>query len=122
MCGGGDLFPSWFSMREHCPSCRLKLDRGEHDFWTGAWMLNIVGVETVFVLMMTGVVALLWPEVPWGAVTWIGVIGMVALPLILFPVSRTLWLAFDLAFQPVREGDFGERPLEREPDAARRER
>ena len=106
MCGDGDLFASWFAMRERCPSCGLRLDRGEHDSWSGAWMLNLVGVETVFVLLMGVVVLALWPDVPWRAITWLGVIGMLALPLLLYPISRTLWLAIDLSFQPARESDF----------------
>jgi uncharacterized protein (DUF983 family) len=106
MCGGRGLFASWFAMRERCPSCGLRLDRGEHDFWIGAWMLNLVGVETAFVLTMAGVVIGLWPDVPWRAITWTGAVGMLALPLLLFPVSRTLWLAIDLAFQPARETDY----------------
>ncbi len=69
-------------------------------------MLNLVGVETVFVLIMAALAIALWPDVPWRAITWIGVIGMLALPLLLYPISRTLWLAIDLTFQPPRESDF----------------
>ena len=106
MCGSGGLFRSWFEMRERCPSCRLRLDRGEHDFWAGGWMLNIVGVETVFVLLIALGVIAAWPDVSWTLVTWLGVIGMIALPVLLFPTSRTLWLAIDLVFQPARESDY----------------
>ena len=106
MCGGGDLFPACFTMRDRCPSCGLRLDRGEHDFWAGAWMLNIVGVETAFVILLAAGVFAVWPDVPWHAVTWVGVAGMIALPLLLFPTSRTLWLAVDLSFQPARESDY----------------
>ena len=106
MCGAGDLFPSWFTMRARCPACGLKLDRGEHDFWAGAWMLNLVGAETLFALLLVAGVLAVWPDVPWRALTWIGVTGMLALPLLLYPVSRTLWLAIDLSFQPARESDY----------------
>ncbi|HUF11775.1 MAG TPA: DUF983 domain-containing protein [Longimicrobiales bacterium] len=107
-CGGGNLFPSWFTIRDRCPTCGLRLDRGETDFWIGAWMLNLVGVETAFTaLLVTGIV-ILWPDVPWRAVTWTGVIGMIALPLLLFPISRTLWLAIDMTLHPKGETDFEE--------------
>ena len=106
MCGAGGLFTSWFTARERCPKCGLRLDRGEHDFWAGAWMLNLVGAETVFALLLVAGVIAVWPDVPWRAVTWIGVTGMLALPLLLYPVSRTLWLAIDLSFQPAREADY----------------
>ena len=93
-------------MRARCPNCGLRLDRGESDFWIGAWMLNLVGAETVFALLLAAGVVLLWPDVPWTAVTWIGALGMLLIPLALFPVSRTLWLAIDMVFQPHRSGDF----------------
>ena len=73
-------------------------------------MLNLVGVETVFALLLGLVVVLLWPDVPWDAVTWTGVAGMLLLPPLLFPVSRTLWLAIDLVFQPERPSDFDGEP------------
>ncbi len=34
-----------------------------------------------------------------------GMVLAVALPVLLFPFSRTLWLAWDLAFRPREEGD-----------------
>ncbi|HEX6589771.1 MAG TPA: DUF983 domain-containing protein [Longimicrobiales bacterium] len=105
-CGERNVFESWFEARECCPRCGMRLDRGEHDFWIGAWMLNLVGVETVFALLLVALVVALWPDVPWTAITWTGVLGMVLLPLLLFPVSRTLWLAIDMAVQPERPGDF----------------
>ena len=105
-CGERDVFESWLRSRKRCPRCGMHLDRGEHDFWIGAWMLNLVGVETVFALLLVVGVVALWPDVPWQAVTWIGVVGMVLLPVLLFPVSRTLWLAIDMTVQPERPGDF----------------
>lgn len=106
MCGAHDLFPSWFAMRDRCPGCGLRTDRGEHDFWAGAWMLNLVGAETLFALLLAAGVIVVWPDVPWRVVTWIGVSGMLVLPLLLYPVSRTLWLAIDLSVQPARESDY----------------
>ena len=105
-CGARDLFQSWFAMRPRCPACGLRLDRGETDFWIGAWMLNVVGVLVAFTALLALGVTLLWPDVPWDAVLWIAVAGMIALPLLLFPVSRTLWLAIDLVLQPQRPSDF----------------
>ena len=107
-CGERDVFLSWFHLRECCPRCGLRLDRGQADFWIGAWMLNLVGVEVVFTALLVLGIVMLWPDVPWRLVTWTGVVGMIALPLLLFPVSRTLWLAIDLALHPESGTDFGE--------------
>ena len=46
------------------------------------------------------------PDPPW---TWILVGGanlMVVLPLSFYPLSKTLWLAIDLAFRPTQPEDF----------------
>lgn len=115
-CGGRDLFESWFTLRARCPSCALRLDRGEADFWIGAWMLNVVGVEIAFVTLLAVAVILMWPAVPWNAVLWIGVAGMALLPVLFFPISRTLWLAIDTILQPERPSDFDP---ERGPDGPR---
>jgi len=47
-----------------------------------------------------------WPGVPWNAV-WAGaVLLMVAAPFLLYPLSRTTWLAFDLLFRPKHESHY----------------
>lgn len=69
-------------------------------------MLNIVAVEAAFAVLLAAAVILMWPQVAWTALLWVGVAGMVLLPVLLFPVSRTLWLAIDLALQPLRRSDF----------------
>lgn len=108
-CGERDLFESWFTLRARCPSCTLRLDRGETDFWIGAWMLNVVGVEITFVTLLAVAVILMWPAVPWNAILWTGVAGMALLPVLFFPISRTLWLAVDMILQPERPSDFDDR-------------
>jgi hypothetical protein len=46
---------------------------------------------------------LTWPESTPATVT--GTVLAIAFPILLFPFSRTLWLAWDLAFRPREEGD-----------------
>lgn len=69
-------------------------------------MFNIVLSE----LLAAGVVAIVilvsWPAVPWNAV-WAGAVAlMVAAPFVLFPLSRTTWLAFDLLFRPKHDSHY----------------
>ena len=48
-CGGGPLFTvRWFRMRDRCPKCRLRLERGEQGYIVGAYMFNIVAAELLF--------------------------------------------------------------------------
>lgn len=94
-------------MRERCGKCGLTLHRGEPaDYWLGGMMFNIVLSELLAVAAVTIVVLATWPRVSWDAV-WIGaIVLMVAAPFALFPLSRTVWLAFDLLFRP-ESGDAG---------------
>ncbi|HEU4565727.1 MAG TPA: DUF983 domain-containing protein [Gemmatimonadaceae bacterium] len=101
-CGSRGLFRSWFRMKEHCPRCGLALERGEgHDYWLGAMMFNLVVSELIFVGMLLVLVIVTWPEVPWGFLQYGGVALMAIAPFVLYPFSKTIWLAWDLAFRPV---------------------
>lgn len=105
-CGGAGLFHSWFRLRETCPTCHLRLNRGEHDFFIGAYTANFIAAEVGFALLLTMAIILAWPAVPWTVVLWGGAAGIALMPLLFFPFSRTVWLALDLAFQPPRPSDF----------------
>jgi uncharacterized protein (DUF983 family) len=101
-CGGRGLFASWLRMKERCPRCGLALERGEgHDYWLGAMMFNLVVAELLFAALMLVVIVASWPRVPWDFLQYGGVALMVLFPFALFPFSKTIWLAFDVAFRPV---------------------
>jgi uncharacterized protein (DUF983 family) len=106
-CGQRGLFVSWFKLRHRCPNCALPLQRGEeHDYWIGGMMFNIVLSEALAVLVVATTVLATWPNVPWNAV-WFGAIAlMLAAPFLLFPMSRVMWLAFDLTFRPRHESHY----------------
>lgn len=102
-CGGGGIFKSWFHLRERCPTCGLPLERQEsEDYFLGGMMLNIIVVELAFVfgLILWGVLA--WPNIPWDLFQDVGVPFMIIAPILFYPLSKTLWLAFDLVFRPAR--------------------
>jgi uncharacterized protein (DUF983 family) len=105
-CGSGGILASWFHLAAHCPSCGLALERGEtSDFWIGAYVFNL----TIGELLAIGVpilwVVSTWPNPPWGRVEALAAALCVRLPLVFFPFSRTLWLAWDLSFRPSEPGD-----------------
>ncbi|MEN8376208.1 MAG: DUF983 domain-containing protein [Gemmatimonadota bacterium] len=98
-CGAGDLFASWVKPREACENCGLKLDRGEGDYFLGAYMVNLLVAEIVPALTLVIGIVVTWPEVPWRLLGGIVVGLAVALPFLFFPFSRTLWLALDSTFR-----------------------
>ena len=94
------MFTSWLRMRERCPVCGLKLERGEEGYQVGSYMFNIVAAELVFAAVFVGIVALTWPSPPWKLLQYGGIALMVIAPFVFFPFSKTLFLAFDLVFRP----------------------
>ena len=98
-CGSGRLLASWFRLKSECPTCGLALDRGEHDYWLGAYAVNLVVAEFAAAALVVALVISSWPDVPWTLVQFGGAGLAILMPIFFFPFSRTLWLALDLAFR-----------------------
>ena len=107
-CGGGHILRTWFAMKPRCPTCGLALERGEQsEFWIGAYVFNLaigeliaIGVPIVWIITSA-------PNQPWTLIEVVAAVLAIALPIAFFPVSRTLWLAWDLSFRPFEPGDAG---------------
>ena len=99
------MLRGWFSVRPYCPECRFRFDRGEPGYFVGAGCLNLVVAELVFAFGLLAVLVLTWPAPPWNAMLFVGIPLMVVTPILFFPLSRTLWIAFDLTFRPVERRD-----------------
>ena len=99
-CGGGPIFRSWFRMRPYCPACGLPLERGEEGYQVGSYMFNIVASELIFALVFLAVLLWTWPSPPWKLLQYGGIALMLLAPLLFYPFSKTLFLAFDLLFRP----------------------
>ena len=105
-CGGGSLFTGFFRMKERCPSCGLLLERGEGDYFIGAYTLNLIAVEVLLAVAFTVVVIVTWPDPPWLALQYGGVALSVLGALACYPFAKTTWLAVDMAFRPPAREDF----------------
>lgn len=99
-CGGRGIWKHWLSMREACPVCGLHLERGEHGYIVGSYMFNIVASELVFAALFIVIVVAMWPSPPWSWLQWGGGALMLLMPVLFYPFSKTLFLAFDLLFRP----------------------
>lgn len=106
-CGGRGILRGWFKLQHRCPTCRLALERGESDYWLGGYTINFVVAETAAVVLIVGLILATLPTVPWTVVTYTAMAAVVALPLLFFPFSRTLFLAIDLYVRPSHQGDHG---------------
>ena len=93
-------------MRPECPGCALLLDRGERDYFIGAYTLNFIAAEVAIVAVAGAVALITWPDIPWDAIQW-GLAGlMIPFPAFTYPFSKTVWLAVDLSFRRLTRGDF----------------
>jgi len=99
-CGQGKPCGSWFRMRSQCEVCGFAFERGEDGYQVGSYMFNIVASELVFAAVFLAIVLLTWPSPPWTLLQLGGIALMVVVPFVLFPFTKTLFLAFDLIFRP----------------------
>lgn len=102
VCGSGPVRESWFRLRETCGNCGCRLERGEPDYFLGGMMFNLVISELLFALVFVAVLVVRWPTVPWDGIQVGAPLGMIIAPIVLYPVSKLVWLAVDLAFRPDR--------------------
>ena len=96
-CGTGNLFHKWFRMVPDCPGCGLHFER-EPGYWTGAVAVNTIIIGGIFAVMFITTMALTVPDIPWVGFLMAVIPVMSVGPLIVYPFSKTLWLAVDLAF------------------------
>ncbi len=118
-CGGGPVRSSWLKRLAGCPVCGIRLDRGENDYFIGAYMVNLIAAEVLLAAGLLVVLLATWPAPPWDAIQYGGVALMIVLPVVTYPFTELLWLAFDLVFRPLtpaelqwhREGSLDAREL-----------
>ena len=113
-CGGNGLFATWLTFNHRCPTCGLALERGEDGYQVGSYMFNIIASELVFAAIFITVLVATWPTPPWDLLLWGGGALMLVAPFLLYPFTKTVFLAFDLVFRPashdeLRIGSIGQR-------------
>ncbi|HWL39669.1 MAG TPA: DUF983 domain-containing protein [Gemmatimonadaceae bacterium] len=105
-CGGGSLFTGFFGMKERCPTCGLRLERGESDYFIGAYTLNLIAVEFLLAVGFLIVIFMTRPNPPWEALQYGGVALAILGAVLCYPFAKTTWLAVDLIFRPAQREDF----------------
>lgn len=103
LCGSSWPRTRWIDLAGCCAACRLRLDRGERDYYLGTYTINLMFALAAAVGL--AVAAILVPLPSW-AIYGVGLPALAALAIGLHPVSRLLWLATDLQFRRATERDF----------------
>jgi uncharacterized protein (DUF983 family) len=116
-CGSRGLLKNWFKMNDRCPACGLRVERDGHDYMAGSVMFNLVLAELIFAVALVGYLLIAWPNVKWDTLEIAAPLGMAAAPFILFPFSKLVWLAADVALRPASASEL--RPTEQASKPAR---
>jgi len=104
LCGSGDVFETFFQVRERCPRCNFPLQR-EEGHWLGAVGINMI--VTLGLLFVTMLVAFLLTIEDRRAlpIAIPCVLVAVLTPLLFFGSSHTIWSAIELAMNPLAPKD-----------------
>lgn len=100
-CGARPIFASFGRLAHQCPHCGLRPERGESDYFIGAYLINLIAVELLLALAVLVVVMLTWPSPPWTVLTWGTAVLMLAGAVGCYPFAKTLFLAADLIIRPL---------------------
>jgi uncharacterized protein (DUF983 family) len=104
VCGERRLFRRWFTIVEHCPTCGFRLERVEGQ-WLGALGINTTVSFAIVLVSVIVAFILTYDDASVGVAIGIVVAIAIVVPLLLFPVSKTLWCAIDLAMRPLEPDD-----------------
>jgi hypothetical protein len=88
---------SYFTLRESCTRCGLYFER-EEGYWVGALIINTTVAFGTFILLFVGGMLLTWPDVPWTALGVVTVGVMAILPILFYPLSKTIWMAIEMGW------------------------
>src|SRR5471032_1271643 len=102
-CGSRGIFAGYTELRTSCPRCGMRLQRGESDYFIGAYLLNLVAVELLFAALLGVVILMTYPNTPWVALQWGGLVVMGAGAVLCYPFAKSMWLAADLIFRPMTD-------------------
>jgi uncharacterized protein (DUF983 family) len=104
LCGAGDLFESWFEVRDRCPRCNFPIRR-EEGHWLGAVGINTIVTLGALVLTLLIAFTVSWNERRAAPIFIASFLVAGVTPLVFFGSSQTLWSAIDLAMRPLEPRD-----------------
>lgn len=105
-CGTGGILAGWFKLRPSCSTCGLLFDRGSHDYFIGAYLINLIASELIFAIGLGIWLLNTWPNIPWDTLQWVAILIMIIAPVFTYPFTKSTWLAVDLAIQPPTAKDW----------------
>jgi uncharacterized protein (DUF983 family) len=103
-CGATGIFARWGVLREWCGECGFRFER-EAGYFVGAMIINtVVTLVLTLAVLVVGMWST-WPTVPWVALFAATVVVAGLGPVLLYPVSKTLWMAIEMSFHRLEESE-----------------
>lgn len=102
LCGGGDIFENWFSLKKQCPSCGSVFEP-EDGYMLGSYVVNLgatalLGVLAVFFFVFQTDLSVTQLQI--GAVALV-----VGFPIFFYGYAQLMWICIDLTFNTTYKWD-----------------
>jgi uncharacterized protein (DUF983 family) len=104
-CGRGPVLKSFNAVHEQCSGCGFRFCRSDDDYFSGAMFFGMLIGEGLAVLGILGMIWITAPNIPWDALQYGIPLVLLGVMVMLFPVSRVVWLAVDVLVRPVEPSE-----------------
>ena len=104
LCGSGNVFETWFEVKDRCPRCHFPIRR-EEGHWIGAIGINTIVTFGALLLTLLVGFLLTWDDRRAAPIFVSSFLVAGLTPLLFFGSSQTLWSAVDLAMRPLEPRD-----------------
>lgn len=99
LCGHRPITHKFGELVEQCPGCGYAFEK-EEGYWVGALIVNMAMVIVSFAVAFALGLALTWPDVPWTVLTIACMVVVGIVPIVFYPLSKTIWIWVDLTIHP----------------------
>jgi uncharacterized protein (DUF983 family) len=100
-CGArGAFFTGWFARTERCPTCGYRWERHEGFVLGPITMNTVITFGLVGVALIAGLILTLPGIDPWPIVIACVAVAVIV-PVVIYPITWTLWAALDLRWSPL---------------------
>jgi uncharacterized protein (DUF983 family) len=100
-CGRGRVLSGFAGVREHCSACGFHYERSDDNYFMGAMFFNFMMGTTLFAIVLFSIIAFSGPNIPWDTLQWAIPVVLGFCMVALYPASKVVWLAVDVAVRPV---------------------
>jgi uncharacterized protein (DUF983 family) len=106
-CGGkGAWFRTWFRRNDRCNTCGLRWNRGQDGFELGAMTVAVLITGGSVMIFLAIFIASSYPDFPVAPMAVISAAIALVMPFLTYPLTQTIWSAFDLRVHPPLRGEF----------------